>query len=130
VALQAPLNAALGRALGSPLAAACVSFGVGFAVLALITLALQGAAPFRALAAVPRGLLAGGLLGAFFVWAMLWAVPAVGVLTAVAALILGQLAMALVLDATGALGLAAQPVSPARLAAAALVAAGVVLSRA
>jgi transporter family-2 protein len=129
VAVQAPINAALGRTLGASLAAAAVSFGTGFTALVALTLATTGAAPFLRLAATPPGLLAGGLLGAFYVWAMLWAIPTVGVLTAVAALILGQLATALALDATGAFGLPVHAVSPARIAALALVAGGLVLSR-
>ncbi len=129
IATQAPVNAALGRSLDSTLAAAAVSFGVGFLALAGLTLALHGPPPAARLASAPPGLLVGGLLGAFFVWAMLWAVPMLGALTAFAALVLGQLVTALILDAGGAFGLPAQDISPARLGALALVGAGLVLSR-
>jgi bacterial/archaeal transporter family-2 protein len=56
-------------------------------------------------------------------------VHVLGVVTMVAALILGQLLAALALDATGAFGLAVREISPTRVAAVALVAAGLVLSR-
>ena len=46
--LQAPVNAALGRVLDNSLAAAAISFGVGFAVLAAVVLLSGGAG------AVPR----------------------------------------------------------------------------
>ena len=36
---QAPINAALARALGDPVLAACISFGIGFVVLELFPLA-------------------------------------------------------------------------------------------
>ncbi len=129
LALQAPLNAALGRALGSGTAAAAVSFGVGFAVLVLITLGRGDGAAFTRLPAVDWRYLAGGLLGAFYVWAVLWSVPTLGVVTAFAALILGQLGMAMALDAVGAFGLTVHAVTPQRVIAVILVGAGLVLSR-
>jgi bacterial/archaeal transporter family-2 protein len=126
---QAPLNAALARTLVQPLGAAAVSFGVGFAVLVILSLALGGTAPLMRLGAAPGWQLAGGFLGAFYVWAVIWGVPQMGVVTTVAALILGQMTAALVLDRLGLFGLPVQAISAPRLAAAVLVAAGVVLSR-
>ena len=127
--IQAPLNAALGRAIGSGLAAAAVSFGVGFAALLVLTVAFgHGGALVRSPGAPPL-LLAGGLLGAAVVWAMLWSVPTIGILTAFAALLLGQLAAALALDAMGAFGLPVHPVTPTRVLALAMVAGGLLLSR-
>ena len=128
-AVQAPINAALGRAIGGGLAAAAISFGVGFA--ALLGLALlfgQGPSLLRA-ASVPPGLLVGGLFGAAVVWSMLWSVGSIGILTAIAALLLGQLAAALVLDAMGAFAAPVHPITPMRLLAVAMVAGGLVLSR-
>lgn len=128
-AVQAPLNAALGRTIGGGIAAAAVSFGVGFAALLALTLATGQGAALARLGAAPPVLWIGGLFGALVVWAMLWSVGTVGILTAFAALLLGQLAAALVLDAVGAFGLAVVPVTPTRLLAVALVAGGLVLSR-
>lgn len=128
-AVQAPLNAALGRVIGSGLAAAAISFGVGFAALLVLTLAFgQGAALGRVAGAGPA-LLIGGLFGAAVVWSMLWAVPTVGILTAIAALLAGQLGAALVLDAVGAFAAPVHPVTPTRLLAVAMVAGGLALSR-
>ncbi len=129
IATQAPINAALGREIGSTLAAACVSFVVGLAVLVGLTLSLNGTQPFQRLATASPGLLTGGFLGAFFVWAMIWSVPILGALTAFAALVLGQLLTALLLDRIGAFGLPVQEITPPRLVALALVAGGLVLSR-
>ena len=129
LAFQAPINAALGAQIGSSIAATTVSFGVGFAALACLT-AFGGDLPsmFR-IGAVSPVMLAGGLLGAFYVWAVLWAIPSLGALSTICALVLGQMTAALVIDATGVLGLAVQAVTPQRFAAAALVASGVILSR-
>ena len=129
VAVQAPVNGALARSLTSPLAAAALSFGVGFAVLLVMTLASAGTAPLAGLAGVPAWQFLGGLLGAFYVWAMTSAIGTVGALTAVAALILGQLAAGLLLDHAGAFGLPVHPVSLRRIAAVLLVTAGLLLSR-
>ena len=129
VALQSPINAALGRNIGSGVAAAAVSFGIGFAML-LAVLVLRGElATLPRILTTPPVLLLGGVLGAFFVWAVLWAIPTLGSLTVISALILGQLSAALVIDATGLMGLAVQAITPTRIAAAGLVAAGLVLSR-
>lgn len=129
VALQGMLNAALGRALGSALAASAVSFGVGFVVLVAITLILGDGATLLRVPSVRIGLLAGGFLGAFFVWSIAWGVPTLGVVTAFAALILGQMVGALVLDASGLFGLVAYDITWKRIAAVAMVAGGMVLSR-
>ncbi|MBS0564306.1 MAG: DMT family transporter [Proteobacteria bacterium] len=129
IAVQAPLNAALSRSLGSPLAAAAVSFAVGLVALAALALATGGSAPVARLAGVPLWQLVGGFLGAFYVWSVISGVASLGVVTAVAALILGQLVAALLLDQFGAFGLAVQPVTLKRLVAVALVAGGLMLSR-
>lgn len=129
LATQAPINAALGRSLGSPVGAAAVSFAVGFLVLLSLTLLHDGPGPFLRLGATPGWQIAGGFLGAYYVFAVLWGVPTLGVLSTMAALILGQMGAALVLDGGGLLGLQVQALSPQRIAAAVLVAAGLVLSR-
>lgn len=128
VALQAPINAALAGRIGSPLSAAALSFGVGFlALAALATLTAPGG--FTGLREAPLWMFLGGLLGAVYVASMIMVVPVLGVTTAIAALILGQLSAALALDAIGAFGIDTRPVDAQRLLAVALVAAGVLLSR-
>ncbi|MEM8848509.1 MAG: DMT family transporter [Pseudomonadota bacterium] len=128
-AIQAPLNASLGKQIESGVAAAAISFGVGFAALLILTLALGDGAAFGRSVGVPLLYWGGGLLGAAVVWSMLWAVPVIGILTAMAALLFGQLGAALVLDALGAFGAPVTPVTWRRVAALALVAGGLVLSR-
>ncbi|MCG7392636.1 DMT family transporter [Microvirga sp. ACRRW] len=127
---QAPINAALARSLGDPVLAACISFGIGFLVLAGVS-AFRGALPSgSAIASAPWWAWLGGLLGAFYVAVVIWGVPQIGVVSTVAALILGQVVAALVLDAVGAFGLPVQPITWQRLVAAGLILGGLVLSRA
>lgn len=128
-ALQAPMNAALGAGLGSGVAAATISFGVGFAaLLAVITFSGDFALIGRA-TQVNGWLLLGGFLGAFYVWAILWTIPTLGVVTAVSGMILGQLIVALMMDASGPFGLPVTAITPQRVLAIAMVAGGLVLSK-
>ena len=128
-ATQAPINAALARVLGNGLTAATVSFGVGFAALLVLTLVTGGSSAFANLFRVAPWMLVGGALGALTVFSTLTGVPALGVVTTVAALVLGQLVAASLLDLTGAFGLPVHAITPQRIAAVVLVAAGLVLSR-
>jgi transporter family-2 protein len=129
ISLQAPINAALARELGAPVPAAAVSFGVGFLVLVTVALVQGQGGTFLKLPQVPTWTLVGGLLGAGYVFTAVWGVSSLGVVTLVAALILGQMVAAMAIDATGALGMAVREITPTRLAAAGLVAAGLLLSR-
>ena len=129
VAVQAPINAALGRELGAVVPAAAVSFGLGFVVLVAVAAITGQAGAFLKLGSVPGWMLCGGVLGATYVLSATWGVSQLGVVTMVAALVLGQMAAAMVIDATGVLGMAAREVSLQRVMAAGLVAAGLVLSR-
>ncbi|WP_114946977.1 DMT family transporter [Microvirga calopogonii] len=130
LASQAPINAALARSLGDPILAACISFGIGFVILAAIS-AVRGSWPSgSAMAAAPWWSWLGGLLGAFYVAIVIWGVPQLGVVSTVAALVFGQVAAALVLDAVGAFGLPVQAITWQRLLAAGMILGGLVLSRA
>jgi transporter family-2 protein len=129
IATQAPLNAALARHTGDPIVTAIISFTVGFVPLFCLML-LRGRYPAaEALLAAPWYAWLGGFCGAYFVVAVILTAPVLGVLTMVTAVVLGQLVAATALDALGAFGLPQQPVTWKRLAAVALAAAALVLSR-
>jgi bacterial/archaeal transporter family-2 protein len=129
IAVQAPINAALGRGLGAPVPAAAVSFAVGFLVLLAVSLLQGQGAAYLRLSSVPLWTLAGGMLGAWYVVAAVWGVASLGVVTLVAAMVFGQMAAALVIDATGILGMTVREITPTRIAAAGMVLGGLVLSR-
>ncbi|RKF15203.1 DMT family transporter [Roseovarius spongiae] len=129
ISLQGPLNAMLGRGIGSVLGAATVSFGVGFVLLLVVMLILGEGGSLLRLRDVPAWLLIGGSMGALYVFSAIWSVPVLGVLTMTTMLILGQMVAALLLDHFGAFGMVVREISPTRVLAAALVAAGVILSR-
>src|SRR5688572_15567512 len=93
IALQAPINAGLGKATGN-LPAALVSFLVGTFVLAVIVVVAGQADGLRSTFDVHWYYLIGGVLGALYVANALIAVSSIGAGGVAAATITGQLAAA------------------------------------
>jgi transporter family-2 protein len=129
VAIQAPTNAILAKAGGSPVLAALISFAVGTVALAIAWLGSGNRPGTAAFAGLPWYAWIGGLYGAVFVGVAAYAAPKIGVAPLITIGIAGQIGMALLLDHLGALGLTREPINLGRLAGAALVIAGVVLVR-
>ena len=129
VAIQAPTNAMLGKAGGSPVLAALISFLVGTAALAVTWLASGNRPGVSVFAGLPWYAWIGGIYGAIFVAVAAYAAPKIGVASLITIGIAGQVAMALWLDHVGAMGLDREPISGGRLLGALLVVAGVVLVR-
>ena len=129
VAIQAPTNAMLAKAGGSPILAALISLTVGTGALFLVWLATPNRPGPAAFAGLPWYAWIGGLYGAMFVAVAAYAAPKIGIASLITIGIAGQIAVALLLDHFGALGLPRDPISLARVAGAALVIAGVVLVR-
>lgn len=128
-ALQAPTNARLATAVGSPVNAAFVSFAVGAAALGLVAALLRTQPDLAAVRALPPWAWLGGLYGTVFVVAAAWGVPRLGVAATITLMVSGQLALSLLLDHFGALGVPRQPLSLSRVGGIFLVIAGVVLVR-
>jgi transporter family-2 protein len=129
LAIQAPTNAILGKASGSPVVAAFISFLIGTVALGAVVAATSGKLFAPGLRQVPWYAWIGGFYGAFFVAVAAFGAPRVGVGVLLTAAIAGQLAAALVLDHFGLLGLARHPVNLARAAGFVLVLVGAVLVR-
>ena len=128
-ALQAPTNAKLMTAVGSPVNAAFVSFAVGTAALGILAVILQARPDVTAARALPWYAWVGGLYGAIFVVAAAWGVPRLGVALTITLMVAGQLLIGIVLDHFGAFGTPQNPISWGRVAGVALVLAGVLLVR-
>jgi bacterial/archaeal transporter family-2 protein len=129
IAVQAPTNAMLARAGGSPVLAALISFAIGTVALFVTWLASGNRPGASAFAGLPWYAWLGGLYGAVFVGAAAYAAPRIGLASLVTIGITGQIAAALWLDHVGALGLPREPISVGRVAGVLLVIAGVVLVR-
>lgn len=104
IALQAPINAGLGRATGS-LPAALVSFLVGTVALAAIVALTGKGGGLGSTFDVSWYYLLGGLLGAIYVTNALIAVAAIGAGGVAAATITGQLVASVAIDRLGLFGL-------------------------
>jgi len=127
IALQAPINAGLGRAVGS-IPAASISFAIGTAALVAITLLLAGGyGRVGEISGLSWYYLLGGVLGAIYVTTALIAVQTLGAGGVTAATIAGQLAMSVFLDRVGAFGLEQRGLTPLRVLGVGLLAVGTIL---
>jgi len=129
IATQSPTNAALGRSIGD-LRAVVVNFLVGGLAVAAVALVIGGG--LGGLSGDPvRWHYLGGLAGAGFVTVAVFTVRPLGVTLQTAAIIVGQLSMAAVVDHYGLLGVQVRPLTAAHAGGIGLLAAGVaILARA
>ena len=110
IALQAPINAGLGKETGS-FAAALVSFAVGTLALTAIVVLSGKAGGISGAANVQWYYLLGGLLGAAYVFTALVLVDEIGAGGVAAATVTGQLTLSVLLDRLGVLGLEETPIT-------------------
>jgi bacterial/archaeal transporter family-2 protein len=126
IALQAPINAGLGKATGS-LPAALVSFLVGTVALAAIVVLSGKAGGLGSSFDVSWYYLLGGLLGAVYVVNALIAVTAIGAGGVAALTVSSQLVASVAIDRLGLFGLDQVSLSPERILGVGLLLAGTVL---
>jgi bacterial/archaeal transporter family-2 protein len=128
VAAQAPANNVISNSVGS-LGAALVSFLVGTAVILVLTFTVGGGLTGDDGAESPAWYywILGGIGGAAIVLVTLITVRELGAGGATAAVIAGQLALSVVLDRAGVLGLDERAITWQKLLGIALLAVGTVL---
>ena len=128
IALQAPINSALGKSIGT-FQAAFLSFAIGTTLLAAIAgLSKGGFGQIGEVGSIPGWhYLLGGLLGAAYVTTVLVTVRTLGAGGVTAATIAGQLAMSVIVDHQGWLGVERDPVTAIKLFGIALLGAGTFL---
>ncbi len=131
IAAQAPINASLGRALEVPIAAAAVSFLAGGVVLWALAFLFSylTSTPINYGAPAPWTFVAGGLLGAFYVFSNITLTPLMGAAAVMALSVTGQLIGGLFLDKIGFMGMAVREISVGRIVGAVLLVAGAVMIR-
>lgn len=131
IATQAPINAQLGRNLGVPIAAAGVSFVAGAILLWAIAFiySYAVATPINFAAPAPWTFVAGGVLGAFYVFSNITLTPMIGTAAVMALSVAGQLIGGLVLDKVGFMGMAVREISVGRIAGAVLLVVGALMIR-
>jgi transporter family-2 protein len=127
VGMQAPINARLGRTVGT-VQAASFSFLVGTFALVSISFVLRGGlGTLGRVGQVPWWALVGGLLGAIYVFVALEAVRTLGASGLTAVVITGQLAISVLIDRFGLLGVARSSIGPQRIIGLVLLLLGVTL---
>ena len=127
---QATTNNKMATVVGSPIAAAFLSFVVG--TIALFGVMVATGTSLSSLWSVreaPPVAWLGGFLGAFFVAAAVLLTPRLGVAMTFSLFIAGQMIMSLVIDHFGLLGLPVKEVSMVRVFGILLITAGVVIIR-
>lgn len=126
IAFQAPINGRFGRTIGS-FPAATISFTLGLLLLLAIVVVRGELGQLGQAAHVPWWYLLGGFMGAAYVTVVLTTVGTLGAGGVVAATILAQLTLSVVIDQFGLVGVEKSPVNPTQLVGIALLVVGVVL---
>lgn len=124
IPILAALNAALGRHLGSPVAAASILFCIAL-TSTLVVLMIAGPSPITKVVSAPKHLLLGGVLVAFYILSITFIAPKFGVGNAVFFVLIGQMISAAAIDHFGLFGANVSPLSLIRATGIALMAAGV-----
>ena len=123
---QAGINNQLRSAINSPLNASFISFIIGTIAIGAVLLFKRESFPsVKELQSVDMYKYAGGLLGAFFVNAIILSVKEVGAANMFALLVAGQLFLALAFDHFGVLGMAVNPITLKSIIGALLIVVGI-----
>jgi len=128
IPVTAALNANLGQHIASPVAASTILFGVGFAMTALV-LAFVGLPARSALAGVSPWYYVAALGVVFYILAVTWSAPRIGVGNAIFFVLLGQLIAAAIIDHFGMFGAARSTITIQRAIGLAVMAVGVYLAK-
>lgn len=127
--LQPAINAAAARALGSPVSAAALSVGITlFACLILMPI-FGATVSVSSLLNLPWWVVFGGLIGAGVVAGGAAIAPITGAALFFVCLIAGQLVGSVIVDASGAFGMAVRDLSITKIVGVAFVLGGVLLVR-
>jgi transporter family-2 protein len=127
---QAAVNTKMSTYVQSPVLAAFISFAVG--TVALLIYLLVTGVPLSQLAlakSAPAISWIGGLLGAFFVAAVVVVVPHLGVALTFSLLIMGQMLTTIPIDHSGFLGVPVREINLPRILGVVFVIIGVILIR-
>ncbi len=103
IPVMAALNSGLGRHLASPPAATATLFLVGFGLASLVTV-LTGMPAAEQFRSAPPHLYMGAIFVVFYVLAVTFAAPRIGLANAVFLVLLGQLIAAATIDHFGLMG--------------------------
>jgi transporter family-2 protein len=127
IPIMATLNSRLGGEIGSPWAAAFLLFLLSAAIAGIVTL-IMGLPQQGWFSASPM-FYAGGILVAFYVLAITWTAPRIGIANAIFFVLVGQIVAAALIDQFGLFGAMKSPLTLQRLFGIALMLVGVFFAR-
>jgi bacterial/archaeal transporter family-2 protein len=127
--IQAGLNARLGTAAQSPVYASAISFVVGTVALIIYILVTRQTASVAGMKELPSYIWLGGLLGAFYVTAIVLLFPKLGPGLTFGLVVAGQMIVSVLLDHYNILVAQQTPISYMKVLGIILVVAGVVIIR-
>ena len=128
IPMMAALNSALGMRLGNPIPAAFVLFLLATVITALLV--FTNPLPTGSeISSIPAHYYLGGMFVAFYVLAMTWIAPKLGLGNAIFVVLIGQLVAAAIIDHFGVFGALRDPLSARRALGLMLILAGVLLAR-
>lgn len=128
--MQAVLNAKLGKTVGDPIYGALISFIIGGLGLLLYCLIVR--IDFSQITQATNSdwlIWTGGLMGAFYVVAVIILVPKIGTALTFGLVIAGQMGFSLVMDHYGWFGASVQPISWQKIMGVLLIIGGAILLR-
>lgn len=130
LAVQAGLNSGMGKTVQSAVYGALISFVTGGIALLAYCLATGVAlGNVRRAFDLPWYYWMGGVLGGFYVYAIIVLAPRLGVALTIGLTVAGQMLFSLVIDHYGMFGIPQQPVNWLRVAGVVLIIGGVVMLR-
>lgn len=127
--IQAGLNAKLGKSIESPVYASLISFLVGSAAILIYLLVSRQSPSILAMKQTPWPYWVGGLLGAFYVTAIIFLFPKLGPALTFGLVVAGQMLISILLDHHNLLVAAPHPVTIWRVVGVMMVIGGVILIR-
>lgn len=127
--IQAGLNTKLGKSIESPVFAALISFLVGTLAIGLYILFSKQTISIAGLKSAPMHVWLGGLLGAFYVTALVIIFPKIGPALTFGLIVAGQMLIAMLLDHFNILVAQQHSINIWRILGMLLIVAGVILIR-
>lgn len=129
IPLMATLNSGLGRQIESPYAATLILFGVGVVLSGVVMMAMGGFPAAEKFRGIGPHFYLGAVFVVFYICAITWAGPKIGIGNAVFFVLLGQLIAAAAIDHYGLWGAVHSAITPKRMLGIAVMALGVYLAR-
>ena len=128
LSIYLPMNASVGRHLGSPITANLTLFAVAFTSALVIFLVWGNWSSLHKITAVPRWLFLCGVISAFMILGTTFLLPKIGARQLFVLLVSGQILMSMIVSHYGFWGLPKDPVTLKKSIGAGLVLAGIILS--